>query len=162
MNDHAASPRDVIVIGGSQGALSLTRKLLADLPRELNAAVAITLHRSPTFSFALAELFAQGSALPVVEPQHGQVFERRHVYVAPRDRHLILRAGAVWLDHGPKQHHARPAIDATFASAAKAYGTRVIGVLLSGNLSDGVAGLVRIKEHGGLSLAQDPSEAEAP
>jgi two-component system chemotaxis response regulator CheB len=75
---------------------------------------------------------------------------------------MLFRGGAVWLDRGPKHHFVRPAIDLMFASGAAVYGSRVIGVLLTGNLSDGVAGLVRIKARGGLSLAQDPTEAEAP
>lgn len=79
--------------------------------------------------------------------------------LAPRDHHLLFRAGAVFLAHGPKQHHVRPAVDPMFMSGARAFGDRVIGVLLTGNLSDGVAGLIAIKKLGGLSLAQDPREA---
>jgi two-component system chemotaxis response regulator CheB len=136
--------------------------LLSTLPARMDAAIAITIHRSATFVSKLAGVFGAHSRMSVVEPHNGQPFERGVVYLAPQDHHLILRFGALWLDHGPKHHFVRPAVDVMFASGAAAYGPRVIGVLLTGNLSDGVAGLVRIKEAGGLSLVQDPAEAEAP
>jgi len=155
-------PRNVILIGGSQGAIAALKTLLGDLPANLRAAIAITIHRSATFRSGLAEILTRHCPLPVAEARQGELFRAGHVYLAPPDHHLTLAAGAVWLDRGPKQHHARPAVDPMFVSGAKAYGSRVIGVLLTGNLSDGVAGLVAIKQHGGLSLAQDPLEAEAP
>lgn len=154
--------RDVILIGGSQGSIAAVRTLLAGLAPRFKAAIGITVHRSPTFVSQLSGVFASSSKLPVVEPANGRLFEPGIVYLAPRDHHMTFRAGAVWLDRGPRQHFARPAIDVMFASGALEYGPRVIGVLLTGNLSDGVAGLVTIKEQGGLSLAQDPNEAEAP
>lgn len=154
--------RDVILVGGSQGSVVAIKKLLARLPPELPAAIAITIHRSPTFASRLSEVFASNSVLPVCEPAQGQPLEPGTVYLAPRDHHMLLRAGAAWLDRGPKQHHARPAVDAMFVSGAESYGSRVIGVILTGNLSDGVAGLIAVKKGGGISLTQDPAEAEAP
>jgi two-component system chemotaxis response regulator CheB len=161
-NTPAKPVRDVILVGGSQGSIAAIRVLLAGLPPELKAAVAITIHRSPTFASSLAQTFASRSPLPVVEPSNGQRFAEGFVYLAPPDHHMVLRHDAMWLDRGPRRHFSRPAIDVMFASGAEEYGTRVIGVLLTGNLSDGVAGLVAIKDHGGLSLVQDPDEAEAP
>jgi len=159
----ASTPRrNVILIGGSQGAIPAIKTLLRGLPAGLHAAIGITIHRSATFKSELGDLFGKHSALPVSEAAHGALFEAGRVYLAPPDHHLMLRSGAMWLDHGPKQHHVRPAVDPMFVSGAKAYGGRVVGVLLTGNLSDGVAGLLSIKKHGGLSLAQDPHEAEAP
>jgi two-component system chemotaxis response regulator CheB len=154
--------RDVILIGGSQGGIVAVKTLLAGLPAGFRAAIAITIHRSATFVSVLGEVLAAHSKLPVIEPRDGQLFEPGLVYLAPQDRHLLLRGGAVRLDRGPKHHFVRPAIDLMFASGADEYGPRVIGVLLTGNLSDGVAGLVSISERGGLSLVQDPAEAEAP
>jgi two-component system chemotaxis response regulator CheB len=156
------SPRTVILIGGSQGAIPALKTLLRGLPPNLNAAVGITVHRGATSQGGLAALFQRHCALPIEDANHGELFKRGRVYLAPPDHHLVLRSGAVWLDHGPKQQHVRPAVDPMFASGAKAYGSRVIGVLLTGNLSDGVAGLVAIKQRGGVSLVQDPQEAEAP
>lgn len=156
------SKRDVILVGASQGFLPALRILLGGLPADLPAAVGITVHRSPTYVSTLAHLLADHSPLPVIEPNGGELVEAGRVYLAPRDHHMVFRGGAVFLDRGPKLHHTRPSVDAMFASAAQAFGRRVIGVLLTGNLSDGVAGLIAIKRRGGLSLAQDPREAEAP
>lgn len=154
--------RNIILVGGSQGAIPAVKALLSGLPADLHAAIGITIHRAATSRSALSDLFSRYCTLPVHDATHGELFRQGCVYLAPPDHHLLLRAGAVWLDHGPKQQHVRPAVDPMFASGAKAYGRRVIGVLLTGNLSDGVAGLVAIKKQGGLSLAQDPREAEAP
>jgi two-component system chemotaxis response regulator CheB len=158
----APASRDVILIGGSQGSIAALKTVLGGLPSRFHAAIGVTIHRSATVVSRLAEVFSVCSKMPVVEPSHGQRFESGIVYLAPQDHHMILRYGAVWLDRGPKHHFVRPAIDVMFSSGAIAYGPRVIGVLLTGNLSDGVAGLVSIKGHGGLSLVQDPSDAEAP
>jgi two-component system chemotaxis response regulator CheB len=154
--------RDVIVIGASEGGFQAVSVLLAGLPHPFGASVAITLHRSPTFVSELPQLLRQRTGVNVVEPRNGELFQRNRVYLAPRDRHLEIRHGALWLNHGPKEHHSRPAIDVMFRSAAQAYESRVVGVLLTGNLSDGVTGLIEIKSRGGLSLAQDPSDARAP
>jgi two-component system, chemotaxis family, protein-glutamate methylesterase/glutaminase len=155
--------RDVILIGASEGGIHAVSTLLAGLPRPFEAAIAITIHRSPTFVLSeLVQVFRQRAEVDIVEPRNSQLFQRRRVYLAPRDQHLEVRHGALWLSSGAKEHHARPAIDVMFRSGAQAYGPRVIGVLLTGNLSDGVAGLIEIKAHGGLSLAQDPAEAKAP
>jgi two-component system chemotaxis response regulator CheB len=86
-------------------------------------------------------------------------FESGRVYVAPRDHHLVVEDGVVRTDRGPKQHRTRPAIDPLFRSAAREYGPRVIGVLLSGFGADGVDGLIAIKAAGGLSIVQDPLDA---
>ena len=154
--------RDVILIGASQGGVAALKTLLAGLPDRFGAAIAITIHRSPSFVSVLADVLGAHSKMPVVEAGDGRRFEPGLVYLAPQDHHLTFRSGALWGDRGPKHHFVRPAIDVMFTSGAAAYGSRVIGVLLTGNLSDGVAGLVNIKQHGGLSLAQDPAEAEAP
>ncbi len=154
--------RNVVVVGGSQGSISAIKTLLVGLPANLRVAIGITIHRGQTFQSSLAQLLGKSCVLPVADARHGELFRAGRVYLAPPDHHLVLRAGAMWLEHGPKQHHVRPAVDPMFTSAARTYGSRVIGVLLTGNLSDGVAGLVAIKQHGGLSLVQDPAEAEAP
>jgi two-component system chemotaxis response regulator CheB len=158
----AARPRDVVVIGGSAGAVEALKHLLPRLPRDLDAAIALTLHRHPSFASSLADVFDRGSTIPVVEPEQGQKFEPGHIYLAPQDRHMTVVDGVIALNRQPRQHHTRPAIDPLFRSAAQAYGDRVIGVLLTGNLSDGVGGLIEIKEQAGISLVQDPSEALFP
>jgi len=154
--------RNVILIGGSQGSIPVLKRLLGDFPAGLHAAVGVTVHRSPTFQSSLADILAAHARIPVVEARDGQLFEQGSVYLAPPDHHMQFRGGAIRLDRGPKQQFVRPAIDVMFTSGATSYGPRVIGVLLTGNLSDGVAGLIHIKQHGGLSLVQEPAEAEAP
>jgi two-component system chemotaxis response regulator CheB len=159
---HSDVRRDVILIGASVGGIDAIGNVLRRLPKELGAAVAITLHRSPKHVSTLAEIFARSSPLPVVEPTSAELFRPGHVYLAPRDRHLVFGGGLVLPDHGPRENYARPSIDVMFRSGAEHFGGRVIGVVLTGNLSDGVQGLKAIKRHGGLSLAQEPAEAPAP
>ncbi len=154
--------RNVIVIGASAGGVEILLQLLKKLPADLGAAVAVTIHRSPTLTRGMAEIFGRVAKLDVVEPSDGQRFEAGRVYLAPADFHMSLADSVVRLDRGPKQHHTRPAVDPLFQSAAEVYGSRVIGVIFSGNLSDGVTGLIRIKLGGGLTLAQDPDEAAYP
>jgi chemotaxis response regulator CheB len=100
--------------------------------------------------------------LPAEHPRDGEKIRPGRIYVAPPDFHLIVGKGVVHLSRGPKEHHVRPAIDPLFRSAAQAYGQRVIGVLLSGFLYDGVEGLKEIKRNGGLTIVQTPAEAGFP
>jgi two-component system, chemotaxis family, protein-glutamate methylesterase/glutaminase len=154
--------RDVVVVGGSAGAVEVVGELLAHLPRDFEAAIAVTLHRPATVVSSMAQVFARRSALPVVEPEQGQSFLPGRIHLAPPDRHMTVFDGTIQLNRRPPQHHSRPAIDPLFQSAATCYGSRVIGVLLTGNLSDGVSGLRDIKRHGGLSVVQDPAQARFP
>lgn len=154
--------RNVILLGASVGGISAIGRILSALPGDLAAAIAVTLHRSPTHRSTLAEMLASHSKLEVAEARNGEPFAHGRVYVAPPDFHLTFGGGLVLLNHGPRENHARPSVNVMFRSGARNYGPRVIGVVLTGNLSDGVNGLKDIKLHGGLSLAQEPAEAFAP
>jgi two-component system chemotaxis response regulator CheB len=154
--------RDVVAIGASAGGLPLLRQFLQHLSPQLPACVVIAIHRHATESDFLREVLTHGSTLPIREPHDGESLEHGVVFVAPRDHHLTVRGGAFHLQRSAKVHHARPAIDPLFESLADACGRRTVGVVLTGNLSDGVAGLVAIKRAGGLTMAQDPNEAEYP
>jgi two-component system chemotaxis response regulator CheB len=154
--------RNVILIGASAGGIEAIGRILRELPSDLDASIAITLHRSPRHPSMLADVLGARSNIEVVEPASAQLFAPGRVYVAPADFHLVFGGGLVLLRHGPRENHARPSIDVMFRSGATNFGPRVIGVILTGNLADGVAGLKAIKRHGGLSLAQEPSEALAP
>ena len=153
--------RDVIVMGASAGGVAALTTVLANLPAELPAAVAVTLHRSPLPS-PLPAVLGRHSQLEIIEATDRQPFRRGRVHVAPPDLHMRVLGRTIHLDRGPKQHHTRPAIDPMFQSVAASYGPRVIGVLMTGAMSDGVTGLIQIKERGGLCLVQDPDEAQHP
>jgi two-component system chemotaxis response regulator CheB len=157
-----ARRRNVIVIGASAGGLDALIGLFQRLPGSLPASLAVVLHTHPLHDSRLAAILSRHTELRVVQAANDMTFEPGTVYVAPPDLHLRLVDGTVMLDRGPKAHFTRPAIDPLFFSAAQTYGDAVVGVLLSGRGMDGVSGLVMIKEHGGVSLAQEPSEAAFP
>ncbi len=155
--------RDIIVIGGSSGATAPLKALLAALPQDLPAAVFVVVHL-PARSLglpAMAGAAAAAGRLAVHAAADGMTITPGNVYLGVADHHLILAEGHIRLGRGPRENMARPAIDPLFRSAAASYGPRVIGVLLSGLLNDGAAGLRSIKQCGGLALVQDPADASA-
>jgi two-component system, chemotaxis family, protein-glutamate methylesterase/glutaminase len=107
----------------------------------------------------LPEILSRSGLLPASHPTHGEAIEQGRIYVAPPDHHLLVEEGAVLVVRGPKENRHRPAIDPLFRSAARAYGPRVVGVVLTGSLDDGTAGLLAIKRQGGVTVVQDPEEA---
>ena len=153
---------DIIVIGSSAGGVETLMRLCAGLPVDLSAAVFIVQHISPTSKSVLPDLLTRAGPLPARHPVDGEAIQSGHIYVAPPDQHLLLREGSIMLRHGPQENRTRPAIDPLFRSAAVAYGPRVIGVVLTGLLDDGAAGLVAIRRCGGLCIVQDPDDAQWP
>lgn len=154
--------RDIIVIGASAGGVDALSRLCAALPAALPASVFVTQHLSPASRSMLPLLLSRAGPLPALSPVDGQAFERGHIYVAPPDHHLLVRKDRVLVRRGPQENRTRPAVNALFRSAALSYGSRVIGVVLTGLLDDGTEGLIAIKAAGGLSVAQDPADAEWP
>jgi two-component system chemotaxis response regulator CheB len=150
------------VIGASAGGVEAVPRLLGSLSPEIGAAFFVTLHVSPQSTSLLPTIISRKGRLPAVHPKNGAPIRPGHVYVAPPDYHLVLEPDVIRLVHGPKENGHRPAIDAMFRSAAKSYGDRVAGVLLTGYLDDGVAGLQEIQRNCGLSIVQDPNEATYP
>jgi two-component system chemotaxis response regulator CheB len=157
-----ATGRDIIVIGGSAGALDPLQELLAELPPDLGATIFVVVHVGASTRTRLPEVLARAGKLPAKWAENGESFQRGHIYVAPPDHHLLLEDGRTRLVFGPKENHTRPAIDPLFRSSAIAYGPRTIGVVLSGMLDDGTAGFLAIKDRGGILMVQDPCEAYAP
>ena len=153
--------RDLIVIGASAGAVPVLLDLAAHLPADFPAAVLVVLHVGAHRS-VLPDLLAGRGALQARHAVDGQALQPGTIAVAPPDQHMRVEDGRIHLWHGPKEHHARPAIDPLFRSAARAQGPHVIGVLLSGRLDDGTAGLQDIKQCGGLTVVQDPADAQHP
>jgi two-component system, chemotaxis family, protein-glutamate methylesterase/glutaminase len=153
---------DIVVIGGSAGGVEAMRCLCSGLPKDFPAALFVVVHVSPTSRSILPELLTRAGKLPARHPKQDEAISPGVIYVAPPDLHMLLREGHVMLRRGPHENRTRPAIDPLFRSAAVAYRSRVIGVVLSGLLNDGSAGLVAIKSCGGLSVVQDPDDAIWP
>lgn len=149
----------MVVIGASAGGLDAMQKLVGRLPAGLNAAVFVVQHIAPRFTSRLPEMLAAAGRLPAAFAQDGAAVVPATITVAPSDRHLVLRHAHVELSRGPRENHARPAIDVSLRSAAQGHGDRVIGVVLSGTLGDGTMGLMVVKAHGGTAIVQDPDEA---
>lgn len=157
--------RDVIVIGASAGGVDALKKLVVGFPDKLPASVFVILHLPPTGHSFLPGILSRVGPLPALEPKDREPIEHGHIYLARPDYHLLIANGGtghVHLTRSPKEGHHRPSINVTFRSAALAYGSRVIGVVLSGALDDGCAGLWEIKARGGLAVVQDPDDALFP
>jgi two-component system chemotaxis response regulator CheB len=154
--------RDIIVIGASAGGVDALQRLCAALPADLDAAVFIAQHLSPSARSLLPQILARSCVLPVICPVDEQPIEKGHVYIAAPDLHMLVRPGRILMRRGPYENRTRPAVNALFRSAAVAYGSRVTGVVLTGLLDDGTEGLIAIKAAGGMSVVQDPEDAEWP
>lgn len=138
------------------------QRVTAALPADLAAAVFITIHFPEHGTSVLPRILARTSAVSVVRATDGERIMAGRIYVAAPDFHLLLSRNTVHLVRGPKENGSRPAIDPLFRSAALAFGPRVIGVVLTGNLDDGTSGVRAIKRAGGVAIVQDPDEATFP
>ncbi|AOI80815.1 chemotaxis protein CheB [Burkholderia sp. NRF60-BP8] len=153
--------RDIVVVASSRGGLPVLRTLVAGIAADFPVPICIVQHigRHRTI---LPELLSRWSALDAREARHGQPPQAGRIYVAPPDRHMIVRGGNLWLLDTAAENFTRPAADPLFRSAAREYGPGAIGVVLSGDLDDGAAGLAAIRARGGYGIVQDPDECEAP
>lgn len=151
--------RDIIVIGASAGGVEAIKSLVSHLPADLPAAVFVTLHLNARSPGVLPQLLSLAGPLPAVHAEDGMLINPGHIYVAPPDHHLVIQQGFMQLSHGPRENLNRPCINVMFRSAAAAYDGRVAGVLLTGMLDDGSAGLWDIQRAHGATIVQDPDEA---
>jgi two-component system chemotaxis response regulator CheB len=153
---------DIVVVGFSAGGIEPLLRLVGALPADFPGAVCIVHHFPPQSISALPNILQRASALSVAQAVDGEPVVPGRVYVARPDQHLLVTGGSIRLTNGPREQGHRPAIDPLFRSAARAYGPRVAGVILSGTLDDGTVGLIEIKARGGLALVQQPEEAAYP
>jgi len=156
-----SEPQNIIVIGASSGGVEALRTLVTGLPSNIPAAIFVVLHIGNHASI-LPEILTQAGPLPAIHPRSGTTIVSGNIYVAPPDRHLLIEPGRMSLFAGPKENRSRPAVNPLFRSAAAAYGSRVTGVILTGNLDDGTAGLAEIKRRGGIAVVQEPKTARCP
>ena len=154
--------RDIVVVGASAGGVEAMQVLASSLPPGLPAALFFVIHVYPGSESRLPQILAAAGPLPAIHPADGDALRHGTIYVAPPDFHLTIEHDHVHLRKGPKEQHQRPSINVTFRSAAFSYGKRVIGVVLTGQLDDGVSGLWNIKRRGGVAVVQNPEEAAFP
>ena len=152
----------LIVIGTSRGGVDALRTLASNLPADLPAALVAVMHTSPASPMALAGILGKVTPLRVTYAEQGEEIECGHFYIAPPGLHTtIISPHHLRLHDGPREQFVRPAVNPLFRSAAEVYGTRVIGIVLTGGLSDGAEGLEAIHAAGGIGIVQEPDEAAA-
>jgi two-component system chemotaxis response regulator CheB len=152
---------DLIVIGASAGGIAALPAFLKNLPDTLATAICIVLHRGANSSDSvLLEVLQKNTKLTCLVPDNGTSTKNGEVYLAPVNKHMLIKEQKVIITGGPKENYYRPSIDTLFRSAAVAYGPKVIGIILMGMLQDGVAGMEAIKRCGGICMVQHPEEAE--
>lgn len=150
----------LIVIGASAGGLEPLKNIISSLPKNFPAALLIVKHISSSAENVLPNILSRVSKLPVIQPGNNHTIEPGHIYIAPPKFHMIIENGKIQLKKGPRINHSIPAIDPLFYSAALHNKSRTIGILLSGLLDDGSAGLLALKKYNGIAIVQDLKEAE--
>ena len=158
----ADAPARVIGIAASAGGLDVLRRVVADLPAGLPAAICVVLHIPATGRSLLAPILDRAGPLTAVVAEDQQPLRAGVIYVAPADRHLLVGRRLIALTRGPKENGVRPAADPMFRSLARSWGAKAIGVVVSGALGDGSAGAVRLAEAGATVIVQDPATAIVP
>lgn len=154
--------RDIVVVGASAGGVETLMQLVAGLPPDFSASVFIVMHIPPYSVSHLHVILGRATTLPVVQAEDKLRIKPGHIYVGVADHHLLVDAEHIRVTRGPKENRFRPAVDSLFRSAAYSFGPRVIGVVLTGALDDGTAGLWAVKDRGGIAIVQHPQEAMYP
>ena len=150
---------DIIVLGASAGGVEALTQLVKALPPDLPAAIFVVIHFPAHSTSVMPSILNRCGSLKASHPTDGEAIQHGRIYVAPPNYHLLVKRGYIHLARGPRENGHRPAIDPLFRTAARFYGRRVVGVVLSGNLDDGTAGLAAVKQRGGVAVVQDPTDA---
>jgi two-component system, chemotaxis family, protein-glutamate methylesterase/glutaminase len=151
--------RDIVAIGTSAGGFNALRFLASEFPPDLPATVLVVIHLPVGIESHLDALLTKIGPLTACFARGRETMERGRIYIAPPACHLLVDGDRLALGGGPRENHVRPAIDPLFRSAAVCCGHRTIGVVLTGTMGDGASGLQSLKECGGLTVVQDPSDA---
>jgi two-component system chemotaxis response regulator CheB len=146
--------RDIIVIGASAGGVQAVVEVVKRLPPDFPGSVFVVVHFPGSIPSSLPSILSRAGPLPARHAKNGEAIQRGLIYIAPPDCHLTIEGSQLRLSRGPKENGFRPAIDPLFRTAARSYGPRVLGVVLTGNLNDGTAGLIGIKRRGGIAMVQ--------
>lgn len=163
MSTNTDEPKYIVVIGASAGGLNALSELVAQLNNQMDIAVFIVLHLSTTgIGDYLVQRLQQFTSLKCKKASGNEKIQTGFIYIAQPNYHLLVKKDVVMLGHGTYENRWRPSIDVLFRSVAVAYSTRAIGIILTGLLDDGRAGMNAIKKCGGLAIVQDPNEAEYP
>lgn len=153
----------LIIIGGSAGSFQVVNQMLSKLPQDYKIPIVLVLHRLKHIRTGFVEALSQRSNLPVIEPEDKSGIRPGYVYLAPANYHLFIEVnGRIALSTEEPVNHSRPAIDLSFKTAAYCFREKAIGIILSGANKDGAEGLKAIKQAGGLTIVQDPLEAQIP
>lgn len=155
----ALANREILAIGTSAGGFEALRFLAREFPRDFPAAILVVIHLSSQFRSELDSILTRAGPLPARFAVGGDKLEKSHIYIAPPECHLLLDGDELRLGKGPRENHARPAIDPLFRSVALCCAVRAIGVVLTGMLGDGASGLLALKQSGGITVVQDPADA---
>lgn len=161
-NNKPVKEQKIIVIGASAGGFEAIKTIVKSLPAHFDASVFIVWHMAPDIRGVLPQVLNRLNTIYAAHAYDKEEIKPNRIYIAPPDHHLLVEKGRVRITRGPKENRFRPAIDPLFRSAAYVYGTRVIGIILSGALDDGTAGLFTVKNYGGIAIVQDPADAEVP
>ena len=155
-------PSRIVVVGASAGGIPALTTLVGGLRSSFLGTVFVVLHVPPNGRSFLPRILERAGHLPAAHPRDREPIAPGQIYVAPPDRHMIVDQGVIRVTRGPRENGYRPSVDALFRSAAVSYSTRVIGVVLSGALADGAAGLAAVHSRGGVAIVQDPADASVP
>lgn len=158
MSTPSSIRRDIVVVGASAGGVPALQRIVSSLPPDFSAAVLVVLHLWPDAPSSLTEILSRAGNLRVTPGEHGTAIERGRIYVARPDHHLMVEGERLFVAQGPRENRFRPAINPLFRSAALAFRERVIGVVLTGMLDDGAAGLWAIERCGGVCVVQSDAQ----